>query len=105
MTPNTPWTLTALSVCALMTAACASWRPASALAQPPQAVLPTEAELSCQLPILSETATQADLDAAYAQRGAALVDCDLARQAAVETLWRERRMVRDWLRSASRARR
>jgi hypothetical protein len=60
--------------------------------------------MSCQLPQLSEAATQADLEAAYVQRGAAIVACDLARQVAVETLRAERSLMRRWLNDTAEAR-
>lgn len=97
MTPMTPWSLAALSACMLMTAGCASYRPASAPISPPQATLPPEATAPCRLPRLGEAPTQADLETVYIQRGAAIVECDMARRAAVETLEAERRLLRRWL--------
>ncbi|WP_162997934.1 hypothetical protein [Brevundimonas lutea] len=51
----------------------------------------------CSLPRLAADASQEDLDRLYAERGAALVACDVARRLAVETLEVERGLVDDWL--------
>jgi len=75
----------ALIACASMTAACASWRPAPAPVQPPPP-LPEAATRACPIATLAEAPTWADLEAAYILRGRQLVECDLARRLAVETL-------------------
>ena len=74
----------ALIVCASTTAACASWRPAPAPIQPPP--LPEAAARPCPIATLAESPTLADLEAAYILRGRQLVECELARRLAVETL-------------------
>jgi hypothetical protein len=51
----------------------------------PRLDMPTEALRPCTLVRLPERATQADLDIAYASRGAELVACDAARRLAVQT--------------------
>ena len=74
--------------CAIMTANCAASRPPSVA--PPRLVLPDEAVQPCQLAVLPDRPTRADLDAAYVKRGAQLVACDAARRLAVDTLLAER---------------
>ena len=71
----------ALIVCALMTASCASWRPAPAPRQPPP--LPEMATRPCPIAMLPGKPTWADLEAAYMIRGRQLIECDLARRLAV----------------------
>ena len=90
------WTRPALIACVMLTSACAGSLPSSTVA-PPRLELPPEARAACALPRLAAEATEADLDRAYAARGAALVACDAARRLAVETLETERRMVDAWL--------
>ena len=75
---------TALIVCAAMTASCASWRPAPAPLLPPP--LPEMATRPCSIAILPDQPTWADLEAAYVLRGRQLVECDLGRRLAVETI-------------------
>ncbi|WP_332676590.1 hypothetical protein [Brevundimonas sp.] len=58
--------------------------------------LPPAATAPCRLDRLPEAATQADLEASYARRGAALVLCDAARALAVETLLAERALQDRW---------
>lgn len=91
MTPTNPWTLAALSACAIMTANCAPSRPISTVA-PPRLMLPPQATRPCALAVLPTEPTAADLEAAYVQRGAQIVACDGARRLAVETLIAERAM-------------
>ncbi|WP_292107413.1 hypothetical protein [Brevundimonas sp.] len=67
-----------------MSAACASWRPAPAPIQPPPT--PAFALRPCPIATLPEAPTWADLETAYILRGRQLVECDLARRLAVETL-------------------
>lgn len=74
----------ALIVCAAMTASCANGRPASAALPPPP--LPEAATRPCPVAILPEAPTWADLETAYVMRGRQLMECDLARRLAVETL-------------------
>ena len=50
----------------------------------------------CQLAVLPERPTRADLDAAYVERGAQLVGCEAARALAVETLLAERALQDRW---------
>lgn len=46
---------------------------------------------------LPPTPTQADLETAYAERGAQIVICDAARRLAIEVLIAERALVDQWL--------
>lgn len=46
--------------------------------------------------VLPEDPTWADLEAGYVMRGRQLVECELARRLAVETLQAERAAVRAW---------
>lgn len=88
-------TLPALIAFALMTGACAT--PAPQFAPPPRLETPAEAERPCRLPVLPDAATFADLETVYVERGAALVACEEARQAVIDTLATERQMITDWL--------
>lgn len=54
--------------------------------------LPDAATRPCRLARLAPDATLADLEAAYATRGADLVACDAARALAVATLEAEREL-------------
>lgn len=99
MTPTRPLILTALVVCASMTANCAVSRPPSSVA-PPRLVLAEAATGPCELAVLSDHPTAADLEAAYVRRGAQLAMCDAARRLAVETLEAERALIDDWLRAS-----
>ncbi len=94
MTPRPRWTPLAPLVCASMIAGCANSLPPSAA--PPRLILPEAATTPCRLDRLPEGATQADLEASYAARGAALVRCDAARAMAVETLEAERALQDRW---------
>lgn len=96
MTPRSPWTPLAPLACASMIAGCAISPPPSA--PPPRLILPEAATTPCRLDRLPEAATQADLEASYASRGAALVLCDAARALAVETLRNERALQDRWRR-------
>ena len=80
--------------CAIMTANCAAFHPPSVM--PPRLILPDEAMRPCQLAVLPERPTRADLDAAYVERGAQLVACEAARALAVETLLAERALQDRW---------
>lgn len=77
-----------------MIASCAASLPPSA--PPPRLVLPTAATTPCALAILPEAPTRADLEIAYAERGAGLVACEGARRLAVETLMAERALQDRW---------
>jgi len=94
MTPRSRLTPLVLFVCANMIAGCATWRPRSAPA--PRLTLPEAATTPCRLDLLPEAPTQADLEASYVSRGAALVLCDAARAMAVETLEAERALQARW---------
>lgn len=87
---------------ATMTASCASSPPPPV--RPPRLTLPDAAAQPCPLAVLPANPTQADLDAAYATRGAQIVNCDGARRLAVETLEAERRLIDEWLRLEERRR-
>lgn len=63
---------------------------------PPRLTLPRLASEPCPLPVLPDMPTQADLEAAYALRGAGLVQCDAARDLAVQTLLSERELGDRW---------
>ena len=70
----------ALIACALLTSACASFRPTSA---PPRIAPPPLALEPCRLPTLPEgLVTWVDLERAYLERGEALIKCDQARRLA-----------------------
>lgn len=86
---------TALLACALTTASCATYRPEPV--RPPRLTLPDAAAESCSLPLLPADATQADFEATYYARGAAVVVCDSARRLAVDTLTAERQLIDEWL--------
>lgn len=90
-----PWTLIALGVCASMTANCAASRPSSPVA-PPRLILAEAATRPCELAVLPERPTAADLEAAYVRRGAQVAACDAARRLAVETLKAERDLIDAW---------
>jgi hypothetical protein len=47
--------------------------------------MPAEASESCDLYLLPQSPTQADLEIGYATRGAQIVACDAARALAVQT--------------------
>jgi len=47
--------------------------------------------------VLPETATSADLEAAYVRRGGQILACDAARRLAVETLQAERALIDAWV--------
>lgn len=90
----------ALLACISMTASCAGLRPA--LTDAPRLSLPEIAERPCELPLIPDEPTTADLEAAYAQRGAAIVKCDAARQLAIDTLTAERSIIDQWLKQRQR---
>ncbi|WP_056617770.1 hypothetical protein [Brevundimonas sp. Root1423] len=94
MTPLFRWTPLAPLAFASMIAGCANSLPPSA--PPPRLILPKAAVTPCLLDRLPETATQHDLEASYAARGAALALCDAARALAVETLQAERALQDRW---------
>ncbi len=96
MMPIRPWTLIALGACAIMTANCAASRPPSPVA-PPRLILAEAATQSCELAMLPERPTAADLEAVYVRRGAQVAACDAARRLAVETLQAERSLIDAWV--------
>ena len=73
----------ALLACALMMSSCATRPPISPAA--PRLATPEEARRPCELHLLPQRATQADLEVGFATRGAQIVACDAARRLAVET--------------------
>jgi len=70
-----------------LTVACAPSRPVSA---PIRLSLPAAALTRCRLPVLPDEPTQADLEATYVERGAALIECEGARRLAIDALRAER---------------
>ena len=101
MTPLRRWTLGALTACAAMMTSCAALRPISPVA-PPRLTLDEATTRPCRLPRLSAPATIAaptlgDLEAAYVERGSAILACEQARAAAVETLEAEHAHIDRWL--------
>ena len=87
---------------AIMTVGCATSLPAPV--RPPRLTLPDAATQPCALAVLPPNPTQADLDAAYATRGAQIVNCDGARQLAVETQRAEHQLIDEWLKLEDRRR-
>ena len=81
--------------CAGLIASCATQGPPPV--PPPRLSIPEAASKTCLLDLLPENATQADLEAVYNARGAAVLNCDGARQLALETLLAERRLVDAWI--------
>lgn len=73
--------LSALVFSATLTGGCAWLRPGPAL---PLLTLPDLARRPCVIPLVPPEPTQGDLDAVLIQRGAEIVKCDAARQAAVD---------------------
>ena len=92
--PKRPLIPIACAVCAITTASCAATPPISTAA--PRLDLPEAARLPCEMAVLPDAATLADLEAAYVQRGEQLVRCDGARRLAVETLLAERALADEW---------
>lgn len=86
---------TVLIASAAMISACATPGPLSV--EPPRLSIPTAATKTCLLDVLPANPTEADLEAAYVARGAAVLNCDGARQLALETLLTERRLIDQWL--------
>ena len=58
--------------------------------------LPRLATEPCELPTLPDMPTEADFEATYALRGSAVVQCDAARDLAVQTLLSERELQDRW---------
>lgn len=87
---------------ATMTVGCATSLPAPV--RPPRLTLPDAATQPCALAVLPANPTQADLDAAYATRGAQIVNCDGARRLAVETQRAEHQLIDEWLKLEERRR-
>jgi len=73
----------ALLACAILTSSCATTIPRSVAA--PRVDMPQAARESCDLYLLPQSPTQADLEIGYATRGAQIVACDAARALAVQT--------------------
>lgn len=94
MTPTPLWIRIVQLVSLGMTASCAVSPPP--YVSPPRLTLPQQATTPCVLPRLPDEPTQADLEAAYVERGARLVDCDGARRLAVEVLLAERALQDRW---------
>lgn len=88
------WRRTALLALSGMTANCAVSRPMSV--EPPRLILPAMAQTPCVLERLPASPTLADLEVAYMERGARLVECENARALAVETLQAERALQDRW---------
>ena len=86
-----------------MTASCVSSPPPPV--RPPRLALPDAAAQPCALAVLPPNPTQADLDAAYATRGAQIVNCNGARQLAVDTQQAEHQLIDEWLKLEERRRR
>lgn len=101
MTPLQRWTRIAPLALSGMIASCAASPPPFAV--PPRLTLPTAATRPCRLDRLPDAPTQADLEAAYLARGAALVACDAARGLAVDTLLGERALQDRWRAQAAKA--
>jgi len=95
--------LIALAALPITTAACVT--PAPEPVPPPRLSIPAAAERPCLLDVLPADPTQADLEIAYMARGASVLNCDGARQLALETLLTERRLIDDWLRLQQKPRR
>jgi len=94
MTPLQRWIRIAPLALSSMIASCAASLPPSA--PPPRLTLPTATTTPCRLDRLPDAPTEADLEAGYLARGAALVACDAARGLAVDTLIRERALQDRW---------
>jgi hypothetical protein len=77
-----------------MIASCAA-SPLTSVA-PPRLALPQIALTPCRLDRLPGAPTHADLEASYIARGRALVECEVARRTAVETLEAERALQDRW---------
>ncbi len=89
-----PLRLAAWVVFASLMTGCASQGQPSV--NPPRLTLPRLATDTCKLPTLPDTPTEADLESAYALRGSAVVQCDAARDLAVQTLLSERELQDRW---------
>ena len=79
--PLRPSTLCGLIACGLLTSGCVKQAPASV----PMLTLPEAARTPCRLPVLPDSPTQADLDAAYLARGEAVAVCNGRRDLAVQS--------------------
>lgn len=90
-----PFRPIALIACALMTASCAGFARPSPVA-PPQLQTPPAAAAPCQIYLLPELPTQADLEIGFATRGAQLLGCDGMRDLAVKTHEEEHRLEAAW---------
>lgn len=90
-----PFRMTGLLALLLTTGACAT--SAVSPVAPPRLTLPRLATEPCELPTLPDIPTEADFEATYALRGSAVVQCDAARDLAVQTLLSERELIDRWL--------
>lgn len=95
-------TLTALLASGLATSGCALFAPPPVPVPPPTLSIPDAASRTCVLPVLAENATLADLDAAYALRGQAVLLCDDTRRLTLESWLAERAMVEEWAKRSRR---
>lgn len=91
--PTRPLTLTALAVCMTLNAGCAPWLRPSAPIPPPILTVPETARQSCRMPLLPASPTQGDVDALIVRSGLAIIECDAARQLAVDTLDAQQRAM------------
>lgn len=64
--------------------------------------MPATAKAACRLPLLPSQPTNADLEALYTARGAAIVACEAARRLAVEIHAGEHADEDAWLRDLAR---
>jgi len=96
-----PWIRLAPIALLPMIVSCAASPPISTVA-PPRLTLAEVATRPCALAVLPEHPSRADLDVAYAMRGAQIVSCDDARRLAVETLAAERELQDRWRRELER---
>ena len=89
--PTRPFLTSGLIACVLMTSGCLTASPASP--PPPLLTLPAEARKPCVLPVLPESPTEADLEAAYMARGQNLALCNGWRDLAVQTFDAQQRAL------------
>jgi hypothetical protein len=76
------WIRIGLLACAPTIASCAS---SPTLPAAPRIEAPPEARRTCEIHLLPERPTLADLEIGYATRGAQIAACDAARRLAVQT--------------------
>ena len=93
---------------AIMMPGCAVW-PRTLTAVPPRLTLPGHADRPCRLTTLKSVVagsgrtepSTSDLATAYVLRGEDILACDLARQAAIQTLKEERHLQDRWRATAA----